>query len=454
MRDASGPRRIEITFGRDDVDLAAITVGSMVWKTDDPEIRRRLESSYSRDNVARRVPLTLTARIDPDQRLRAILCDDAGHEVEAVTEHPLEPAQRHPMSTDLLRDQFGRLGDTPFELTDVRLLAADGPTDSLPFLAPKSVLNDLRRRAVQALMERRSTTSRYVVTEPDALSILRAGMDAAPTTTSSDSSPRLCVLVRTQEQLSAAIERSSGHPSTVATIYRDESGGLGVSHAADGNGGLQIGFATPVICKPGEESRLAKILEQRPDVILVRNLTALAWLRAHAPAILLVGDYSLNVTNELSVSLLAETGPIRLTPSYDLDTAQLAALIQASPGVSFEVIVHGHTPMFHTAHCLFAARLNGGNNCGDCPAPCREHRLSLRDRVGAEHPVLPDGQGRNTVFNGEGRSAPGLIGDLSRLGVRHFRIELLAESAVETREVLNHYVDSLNEGAESGVGCP
>ena len=124
--------RIEIAFGRDDVDLAAIATGNIVWKTDDPEIRRRLETTYSRDVPTRRVPLAITATVEPDLRLRIVACDDAGHTGEALTDGPLELAQRHPMTVDLLRDQFSRLGDTPFELTEVRLLGTGGPTESLP----------------------------------------------------------------------------------------------------------------------------------------------------------------------------------------------------------------------------------------------------------------------------------------------------------------------------------
>ena len=167
----------------------------------------------------------------------------------------------------------------------------------------------------------------------------------------------------------------------------------------------------------------------------------MAWLREHAPGITLIGDYSLNVTNELSAALLASSGLARLTPSHDLDATQLASLIKASPGIAFEVIVHSHVPMFHTAHCLFAARLDGGDSCDACGAPCREHRLSLKDRVGVEHPVLPDGLGRNTVFNGRSQPAGNLLGNLTHLGIRSYRVELVAESALGTQEVLNRYVN-------------
>ena len=57
-RSGRNGKRVEIIFDRGSVNLAAVAVGATVWKTDDPAVRRRLESSYSRDQVARRVPLS------------------------------------------------------------------------------------------------------------------------------------------------------------------------------------------------------------------------------------------------------------------------------------------------------------------------------------------------------------------------------------------------------------
>ncbi len=446
--DAAGARRVEIRFGRDDVNTAAVAIGSTVWKTDDPGTRRRLESSYRRDHPTRRIPLTVTARIEPDDRLRVLLRDDAGHEAEAVTQQPLQAAQRHPMTTALLRGQFARLGDTPFALAELVLLDATGPTDLLPFLAPKSVLNDLRRRAVQAILENRSAARRHRVEQPNALATLQEERIAPSVWPRSESGLQLCVLVRTQEQMDAVLAWAKEHPSIIAIIYCEGSRGPEALHFHDTSAWAEeprplIGLPTPVICMPGDEHALARIVQQRPDVILARNLAALSWLRKHAPDIPLVGDYGLNVANELSASVLMGSGLTRLTPSCDLDATRRTELIEASPGVLYEIILYAHLPLFHTAHCLLAARLNGGNNCGQCPAPCRRHHLALRDRAGVEYPVLADEQGRNTVFSGPVYPAAGLLKELARWGVKYGRIELLSEPAPQTREVLDHCASGL-----------
>ncbi len=46
----------------------------------------------------------------------------------------------------------------------------------------------------------------------------------------------------------------------------------------------------------------------------------------------------------------------------------------------------------------------------DCGRPCEAHQVELRDRVGANFPVLPDTGCRNTVFNSVAQSAAEYVG--------------------------------------------
>ena len=69
-------------------------------------------------------------------------------------------------------------------------------------------------------------------------------------------------------------------------------------------------------------------------LIIVRNLGALDYFRtAKLP---MVGDFSLNVANPLSVDLFISEGLQCLTPSYDLDITQLLELLRSAPPSWFE----------------------------------------------------------------------------------------------------------------------
>ena len=137
----NAPRRVEIIFDRGAVNLGAVAIGATVWKTDDPAIRRRLEASYARDRVARRVPLSAEVRAVVGQKLSVCVCDDAGHEAIVSWATPLQAAQKFPLTETLFREQFGRLGDTPFELAHAR-----GWSRHARQWSPRACWNDLAAR--------------------------------------------------------------------------------------------------------------------------------------------------------------------------------------------------------------------------------------------------------------------------------------------------------------------
>ena len=227
--------------------------------------------------------------------------------------------------------------------------------------------------------------------------------------------------------------------------YRDA-----VAKARDA--GLPVGLATLRILKPGEEGFLRPVLTAQPDAVLIRNLAALDYFKRELPSATLIGDFSLNVSNEITADFFIREGLARLVPSYDLNWDQLAALLQRSDPHWFEPVIHQHMPMFHMEHCVFAAFLSTGKDFRDCGRPCDRHQVELRDRVGAAFPVVPDTGCRNTVFNSVAQSAAEYVGRMRTLGLQRFRIDLLREKADEVRMLLERYarvVVNLDDGRQT-----
>ena len=99
-----GPGRVEITFERGAVNPAAVASGAAVWKTDDPAVRRRLEQSFARDRVARRIPITARVWAQVGQKLQVLVRDDTGYEARIEWDQPLATAQKHPLTEALFRE--------------------------------------------------------------------------------------------------------------------------------------------------------------------------------------------------------------------------------------------------------------------------------------------------------------------------------------------------------------
>jgi putative protease len=449
-RGSSGPV-VEITFERGGVNLPAVSVGGIVWKTDDPSLRRRLEASFSRDRVARRVPISASVVARVGEALTVTVRDDAGRETAVAWDRPLELAQKFPLDAATFREQFGRLGDTPFELASVTGL--DEPSGAM---VPKSVLNDLRRQAVQRLLELRQDPSARRVAELDVLERVRGEIaerfGSPGESPETESTPRLHVLARTLEQLQSVLDwKSASTGLAPATVYCefDDIRQYPAAVALARGAGVPIGLATVRVIKPGEEGLLRQVGAATPDCVLVRNLAGLSFFPAHFPGLPLVADYALNVANEAAAALLAETGVARMVPSYDLSWSQLEAMLGRFPARRFEVVVHQHMPMFHMEHCVFCHTLSTGKDYRDCGRPCDRHRVELKDRAGAAHPLVADVGCRNTVYNAAAQSAAEYVPRMLQAGVRDFRVELLRETGNEVAPLLERYARVI-AGVEDG----
>ncbi len=443
----------ELRFAHGSIATSAISAGAMVWKTDDPAINRQLEQSYNRDQVVHREMLHCDVRAVTGEKLHLTLMDQQGRSASVESDAPAEAARKFPLDENLLRDQLGRLGDTPYELGEIRLhgKTPDAPSD--PIMAPKSVLNDLRRKAVEQLVSQRSPS--HPITFPDALAEIRAEITGRypPIKGHQSGAPaQFTVLVRTLDQLRAAAfwrdPQTSTPPAAIWCEFEDIRWYSEAVHIAR-QAGVRVGLATMRIVKPGEDGFLRLIADCGPDAVLVRSLSALAYMAEHYPQIELVCDYSLNVANELSAWLLMEghgwrpdgnsARLTRLTPSHDLNAQQLEAMLSRISGGIFEVVLHQHMPMFHMEHCVYAHLLSNGKDYHDCGRPCEKHQVGLRDRVGVEHPLQADAGCRNTLYNGRPQSIAAYVPRLRDLGVDHFRVELLRDTADGTRELLSWY---------------
>jgi putative protease len=186
----------------------------------------------------------------------------------------------------------------------------------------------------------------------------------------------------------------------------------------------------------GEEWILDQVRSSNADGYLVRNYDHLRFFGDSRR----VGDFSLNIANGLASEFFLERFKLeRLTASYDLNAQQLEALLRTSDASRLEITIHQHMPMFHMEHCVFCAFLSKGTDFRSCGRPCDKHTVKLRDRVGAEHPLKADAGCRNTVFNSQAQTGAEYASRFLALGVRHFRIEFLLESAEEVARTVTQY---------------
>jgi putative protease len=428
----------EIRFGAGDIKFSRVHAGDKLWKTNDPELDKRLRQSFAGDPPHFQRPVDLEVHGLAGKPLTLVLRDEDGHVVQATSAMPLARAEKLPLTAEKLRQQLGRLGGTPFRLGALKNFLAG------EVLLPVSELNRLRREAVAELETLRAQPRRWTLAAANPTMQLGEEVGdsdgSRPVKTAAPS--ELIVLVRNLEQLEAALQCG------VTTLYcefedpKKYREAVTRFHTARGcavpaaGGAPAIFVAPPRIFKPGDDWILKQVRSSNADGYLVRNYDHLRFF-ADARR---VGDFSLNVANRLAADYFrSRFGLERLTASYDLNAGQLEALLQAAPPAWFEITIHQHMPMFHMEHCVFCAFLSSGRDYHDCGRPCDRVDARLRDRVGAEHPLKADAGCRNTVFNSQAQTGAEFVSRLQALGARHFRAEFLNEGPDEVARTIAKY---------------
>jgi putative protease len=423
---------IELRFGNGVVNPRRIRPGDLVWRTHDPNVDKAAKAYI--DPVA---PVRKQAvRVRVMARERAPLETEwvvGDLRVTALSSGVLGTARERPLSVEYLTAQLGRLGNTAYELAGVEL-----DVEGAPF-APSSMLNELRRRAVEELervqrapVERTSRSAFFATVEQASQPGKRTTQEGRP-----GSPPHLHLLVRTPEQLDAAIAL---RPASITLDYLDLYG-LRPSLERIRGAGLVARVASPRVLKPGEQ-RVVDFLLGCGCPILVRPAGLLHALREREhPA--MIGDFSLNAANVLTAAELLGLGLDMLTPAHDLNAAQVAELARDAGAERIEAVAYQHLPVFHTEHCVFCRFLSTGTSYLDCGRPCEKHRVELRDSAGRAHPVMADVGCRNTVFGAEAQHAAAHLEAWRAAGIEHFRLEFVHESASQVTGVTGAFEDAL-----------
>ncbi|MEX1018077.1 MAG: DUF3656 domain-containing protein [Litorilinea sp.] len=440
---AEGRNRLQLAFGNGELDYSRIRVGDRLWRSDDPELDKVARPYTHANGPVAQQPLVaaVVARVGEPLVLTLTVVDAPEFSARVASDEPLVVAGQRPLDREQLWTQLARLGNTPYVLAEL-----DAQIEGAPFV-PVSLLNQLRRAAVEALATQQGTLPPVTVRDTDAAlsALVQATRHPQPAGAGADMPdsgvPHVHLLVRTPAQLEAALAL---RPASITLDYLDL---YGLRPAVDAvkAAGIEVRVASPRVLKPNEQ-RIVNFLLRLDCPLVIRASGLLHALQAveHPP---LIGDFSLNAANQLSAATLLQLGLARLTPTHDLNAAQVTELARLVGPTRLEVIGYQHLPVFHTEHCVFCRFLSTGTSYKDCGHPCETHKVALRDQHGRAHPVMADVGCRNTVFGAEAQEASAHLPGWLAAGIRHIRLEFVHESGEEVTAITHAFAQALADPA-------
>ena len=159
VKEAEGGAKVLLTFANNSIDSQYVTENQTIWKTDDPRRQREIQKTWKTSQPQRRIPLDVKVRAESGKLMELLVVNKLGANIRLTSAEPLEPARKHVLTLDMLREQLDRLGGTIYSLGNVEAEIIGSP------MIPLSVLGNLRREMIAQLDAYSSFQQSYLMTE-------------------------------------------------------------------------------------------------------------------------------------------------------------------------------------------------------------------------------------------------------------------------------------------------
>lgn len=427
----------------------------------DAAMMTEARSRFTTGAPVRRVPVTASAGFHLHQkpRLDLRLAEDNDIHVCAEVDYIILQAEKHPLTKEAATKQLNRWGSTVYKLSELELDIEQG------VMVPVSVINDLRRRATDALdklrlsiwRNERNTGTTLIGKNFNTLSKIWLKENE----NEKKSIPSVYVSTTTLDGVKSALKGgaegiifggdSYHHEPLSIDSYREAA-----AQVRNGSSDCKLFFNTPRICRenslPGLKTLWKSWLELEPNGVYVHNIATIRILRElieeSGTPVELRSNYSLIAFNGLTLEALGRLGIKQATLSPELNLSGLLPLIKKSP-IKTECIVHGKLELMVSEYCVLGSFLGdvGKDSCDTCSKPCKNGRYFLKDRKGECFPVVNDQYCHMHLLNSKTLSLLPEIGKLSNSGITAVRIEAQAIDPKYISTLVSAYRDYLRRGS-------
>jgi U32 family peptidase len=392
--------------------------GWRVFRTSHARLLGRARDSFA--SVAapprqRKVRLDIRAFGSIGSHLKLLFMSD-GETVEVRSETQLAPAVNRALDCAVLREQLGRLGETPFALAELD----DRGLDPDLFL-PIRELNHMRQHAIEQLLmardwqleasraERSARIDRAVAALPAVPRAAASGVFAlAAQVYNIDDAARAAAGGATEVVFDPFIR----HPAPPLARVR----ALAQSLAEQG---VALRLRTPTIVRPEERKLVDKWLGLGLP-ILTGHLGLVAELGQAARDV--TADYGVNVMNQHTAAQIFRFGARRLVLSVELTADEMAEVVAPWEGEGFDAVLYGRPEGMTIEHCVLSAAFDRE------PTTCRDlcvqkhTNVTLTDPAGYDFAVATDSACRNRLLHSRPVEGSEYLTQLWAAGIRGFQL--------------------------------
>ncbi len=365
-----------------------------------PAVLGSLAALYRHERAC--IPVDM--QLDFRQGQPASLTVDDGQYACTVSGDIPQPAQTRPTDAALARRSLEKTGGTPFFLRKLDCTIQPG------LMLPASSLNALRKSALDALLQQRST--------PTAHPFWDAAVPVASVPPTRLRPPALRVRVEQAEQLTDSLLHAAERVIIPVPVLDDHPELL--SRCAD-----KLVGEIPLLVFPGQEealsAQLARLQAQGLQAVSVGNLGAL--YIARSLGLTLYGNHALHILNAHTLRVLRRLGVCDATLSFEINLRQAEQIRDIQP---CGILGYGYLPLMALRNCP----CKQADGCGTCKG-----RPHLTDRTRRHFPILCQRKQYAVLLN----SVPLVLSDKTIRGVDFLTLYFTIETPEQCDAVLHAY---------------
>ncbi len=390
-----------------------ISVGDKIYKISDKILTTSALDSLNKE--LKKVSLTCNISIKNNAPISISLSDENHVKIDIVSDViPIE-AINSPITKERIASQFSKTNNTPFQFSKIEI-----DLDDDLYIPSISALNELRRQALYQYEQKLiNSFKRKISNIPDfcyeqksniiqnkqislLLNILNANLDY--NNLHGIDSIYIPLKYFVLKQYSVVLKNITEKFDTY--IYM------------------------PTIIRKNYLNLIVKNLDNilnnyKIKGFVISNLGNLELLKSYVNNYQFIGNYTLNVYNNLTIDEL-DVDTITLSPELNnLD------LQQFTTAKNTELIVYGRTPLMNSNYCL----LGKANKCyASCDKKClSSNKYYLKDRLGFNFRIIPDNIDTvTTIYNSKITSITH-----KDINVKRARIDILDESVSEINDIID-----------------
>ena len=398
--------------------------GWRVVRSSEAALLERARASYATlpaDVRARKTRMDVRLFGTAGAPLKAVFSAD-GEQITVRSEINLAPASKRALDSAALREQFGRLGETPFALGG---LDADAVAPGL-FL-PISELNHLRQQATDELLQRRDWAKLASDAQRRELVESAIRLEARDSAAVPHEAPRVALpfdLVASVFTLDGArIAATAGattvvldpflrHPTPPVTRVKALADELRAA-------GVALRLRTPTIVRPDERRTTQKWLDLGMPIVS-GHVGLVAELARQGRDV--IADYAVNCFNQHTAAELFRLGARRIMLSLELTAEEQLAVSAPWEGAGFDVFLYGRPEGMTIEHCVLSAAFDR------TPTTCRDlcvqkhPNVQLTDPAGYAFAVATDSACRNRLLHSRPVEGGEFLPKLWRGGLRNYHL--------------------------------